>query len=146
MRDRGVSVTLNYTLVLGITAILVVGLLTAGSGFVESQRNSVIDSELRVIGERLAADLATADRLAQLGESSTALNVTAQLPKTVAGTSYRIEVVTAGGNTSLELTTDSLDRVVTARVANTTAIEPTEFPGGPVEIVYTGGKLEVRDA
>ena len=146
MRDRGVSVTLNYTLVLGITAILVVGLLTAGGGFVESQRNSVIDSELRVIGERLAADLATADRRAQSGESSTTLNVTTQLPKTVAGTSYRIEVVTAGGNTSLELTTDSLDRSVTARVANTTAIEPTEFPGGPVEITYAGGTLEVNDA
>ena len=148
MDDRAVSVTLNYTLTLGISAILVVGLLTAGGNFVESQRNSVVDSELDVIGERLASDIATADRLVRIGDGTPTVNVTAQLPDAVSGQSYNVAVVTSNGNASVELTSPSLDRSVTANIANTTAVAPSSVTGGTVEIYYdpSSGQLVVRDA
>jgi len=148
MDDRAVSPVLNYTLILGISAILVVGLLTAGGNFVEGQRNSVVDSELEVIGERLAADIATADRLVRAGNGSATVNVTAQLPNDVSGQSYTAALVTSNGNTSVALTSPSLDRRVTAHVANTTAVAPASVTGGTVEIYYdpNPGRLVVRDA
>jgi len=148
MTERGVSTTLNYTLTLGISAILVVGLLTAGGNFVESQRNAVVDSELEVIGERLASDIATADRLVRAGPTDPTVNLTAQLPNAVSGRSYTIEIVPSGGNTSIELTSPALDRSITAKVANKTTVAETSVTGGDVEIYYdpTPGELVVKDA
>lgn len=148
MRDRAVSPTLNYTLTLGISAILVVGLLTAGGNFVENQRDGVVNSELEVIGERLAGDIATADRLVQIGDGPTTLNVTAELPRRVSGAPYDVAVLTSDGNVSLELTSDSVDESVTASVSNVTAVAATNVTGGTLEIVYdrSADRLVVRDA
>jgi hypothetical protein len=150
MTDRAVSTTLNYTLTLGISAILIVGLLTVGGNFVESQRNGVVDSELEVIGERLAGDIHTADRLVQADNETTTVTVTSRLPRRVSGSSYDIEVVTSDGNATLELTSDAIDRTVTTRVPNTTAISSTTVRGGTLEIVYnqsgSNDRLEVTDA
>lgn len=148
MSSRGVSTTLNYTLTLGISTILIVGLLTAGGNFVESQRNSVVDSEMEVIGERLAEDIGTADRLVQIQNGSTVVNVTSSLPSTVSGSSYSIGVVTTSGNTTLELTSDAIDRTVTTNVPNSTAISSTTVNGGTLEITYnqSADQLVVKDA
>lgn len=148
MDDRAVSQALNYTLILGISAILVVGLLTAGGNFVESQRDSVVDSELKVIGERLASDISMADRLVRAGDTSPTVNLTAQLPGDVSGQSYDVAIVTSNGNASIELTSSSLDRRVTTNLANTTAVAPVSVTGGTVEIYYqpAPGRLVVRDA
>lgn len=148
MRDRGVSHTLSYALTLGISTLLVVGLLTAGGSFVESQRNGVVDSELEVVGERLAADIATADRLVRMSDGSAHASVRSRLPASVADLSYTVEIVAADGNVSVELTTPTLDRTVRTNVANTTAIAPGAVAGGDVRIAYnrTAGRLEVRDA
>ncbi len=148
MSSRGVSTTLNYTLTLGISTILIVGLLTAGGDFVESQRNSVVDSEMEVIGERLAEDIGTADRLVQIQNGSTVVNVTSSLPSTVSGSSYSIGVVTTSGNTTLELTSDAIDRTVTTNVPNSTAISSTTVNGGTLEITYnqSADQLVVKDA
>lgn len=147
MTDRAVSATLNYTLVLGISAILIVGLLTAGGGFVESQRNSVVDSELSVIGERLAGDIATADRLVQSGGTASTVNLTSQLPQYVSGQRYTVAIRSSGGNASVVLSSDSLDRSIVTPVANTTSIQNTTVNGGTLEIYYdpTPGELVVRD-
>lgn len=148
MRDRAVSTALSYTITLGIVGILVVGLLTAGGGFVGSQSNSVVDSELQVIGERLAADIASADRLARLGDGAHTVNVTASLPRAVSGSNYRIDITTGGGNATIELTSSAVNRVVSVNIANKTAIEPASVNGGNAKIVYEDStdRLEVHDA
>jgi hypothetical protein len=148
MRDRAVSQTLNYTLTLGISAILVVGLLTVGGDFVESQRDGVVNSELEVIGERLAGDIATADRLVQVGGGATTVNVTASLPRRVSGATYEVAVRTSDGNASLELKSDVLDESVTTPLSNRTAVAATSLSGGVFEISYnrSADKLVVEDA
>lgn len=148
MSDRAVSTALNYSLTLSIAALLIVGLLTAGGNFVDGQRTQVVDSELEVIGQRLAADISTADRLVEMDGNPTTVNVTADLPSTVSGSPYSVRVTTRDGNASLQLTTRELGRNVTVPVANTTDIAPGTTSGGDLEIVYddSNERLEVRDA
>jgi hypothetical protein len=148
--DRGISTTLGYTLTLGITGILVLGLLTAGSGFVEGQREAVATSELRVVGERLAGDIAAADRLVRAtnGTGEPDVTVVARLPAAVAGTGYGIDVRAGGGNVTLDLTARRIDSTVTVPVANATAVAPGSLAGGDLAVVYNGSadRLEVTDA
>lgn len=148
MGDRGVSVTLSYVLVLAISTVLVVGLLTAGSGFVDDQRNRVAESELRVIGERLAGDIATADRLVQANDGATNVTLVSSLPESVSGASYRVFLVPEDGNVSLLLRTTALSDGVTVRLPNTTAIAPSTATDGRVAVVYdpAAGRLEVTNA
>jgi len=61
--DRGISITLNYVLVLGISATLVAGLLVAGGTFVEDQRERVIEDEMNVVGNHIAGDIEQVDRM-----------------------------------------------------------------------------------
>lgn len=148
MSDRAVSTTLSYSLTLSISALLVVGLLTAGGTFISDQRDDVVESELEVIGERLAADISTADRLVEMGDGPTNVSVYSRLPSTVSGSSYDVEVRADNGNASLRLTTRSLDRNVDVPVANTTDLSPGATSGGDLAIVYndSSDSLEVRDA
>ncbi|MHB9285703.1 hypothetical protein ACKVMT_01520 [Halobacteriales archaeon Cl-PHB] len=148
MSDRAVSTSLNYSLTLAISTLLVVGLLTAGGTFVDQQREGVVDSELRVIGERLASDLAAADRLAQVGGGSAVVNVTSRLPRSVSGKSYTVAVTGSGGNATLVLSPNGENREVSVPVANKTAISPTRVSSGNLRIVYDDagdGTLEVTN-
>lgn len=147
MNERAISTMLGYVLTLAISALLVAGLLTVGGSFVDSQQAVVVDSGLQVIGQRLAGDLATADRLAQLDRGTTELRLTARLPTTVSQTSYTIDITTTNGNTSLILSPQSSKRNVTVDVANTTAISPGTVTGGDLVIVYNDAetRLEVED-
>ncbi|KPN31415.1 hypothetical protein SY89_02161 [Halolamina pelagica] len=67
--DRAVSTTLAYTLTLSITAVLVSGLLIAGGGLIEDQREAITRDELTVSGQQLAGGLEDADRLAGAAEN-----------------------------------------------------------------------------
>ena len=67
--DRGVSTILGYSLNLVVATLVVKGVLIAAGSLVESQRDQAARAELNVVGERLVADLETADRLAQIGRA-----------------------------------------------------------------------------
>lgn len=142
MTDRGVSATVNYALNLAVTTLLIAGLLTATGGMVEDQRREAARTELNVVGQRLASDLQTADRLVRAGGETVA--VESPLPERVAGVSY---TVTVGSN---ELVLETTRPEVTVRVsfATATAMEETTVSGGAVTIVRvdggTGDRLEVR--
>ncbi len=149
MTDRGVSTTLNYVLTLAISTLLVGGLLVAGSTYVDHQRETVIDSQLQVIGQRLADDIATADRLVQASDGTTDVRITTSLPTTVAGSTYAIDVQTDSGDTTLRLRAQQLDRTVTVAVANKTVIEPGTVNNPDIAIVYdstTSADIEVQNA
>ena len=141
MTDRGVSVTLNYVLSLAIATLLISGLLFATGDVVGDRRESVVRGEMQVVGERVSAGLAIADRLARTGANTVVVEVSA--PSRVAGQDYSIEV----NATSREVVLRTTDPNVVARVPirNETAIAESEANGGAVEVVLSaGGELEVR--
>lgn len=145
MDDRGVSRVLSYSLVLTISAVLVTGLLIAGGSFVTEQRSQVVNSELKVVGQRLAADVATADRLVRMGQGETMVRIDSHVPGDVAGSHYNVEVVASGGDASLRIAAPQLDRQVTVPVSNRTDLAPGTARGGDVVVRYneTTDRLEV---
>lgn len=144
---RAVSTTLGYVLTLGITMLLITGLVAAAGTYVETQREQVIRSELTVIGEQLSADLGAIDRLARTWGTDREV-VTRQLPTDVAGTSYTVEVVNPGppgSGSYLRLTSTDPELTVEVDLELNTAIAGGSVGGGDLEIVYDGTDLEVHD-
>jgi hypothetical protein len=133
--DRAVSVTVNYVLTLTITALLLSGLVVATGGLIESQSERAIQSELDVLGQQLAADIESADRLATVGgNDGTEVMVETALPARVVGQDYRITV----RGSELELRTT--DPEISVTVPFTTATDVT------AKRPISGGNVLIRSS
>lgn len=143
--DRGVSTAVGYSLTLGISSLLIVGLLVSAGGFVDDRRQSTVRQELSVIGQQVAADLNGADRMVRADGS--VVTVRSSLPTEVTGVRYRIEVVPdAGGGATLRLSTDTPRVTVEVGVRTTNTVDAAAFDGGNVVVRWTGSDLEVSRA
>lgn len=91
--DRAVSIAVTHVLTIGITTILITGLLVAGSGLLEGEKSDATRSELRTIGNRLGAELSSAYYTARQSDDAT-VEVRVTHPEFVAGDSYNIELRT----------------------------------------------------
>jgi hypothetical protein len=141
---RGVSTAIGYVLTLSVATLLIGGLLIGLGSFVDDQRTGTARDELRVIGQQVASDLSAADRLARVGSPST-VRIHRQLPETVTGSTYRIEVV-AGDPVRLELRTTSPEVSVELTVHLTRAVDGSDLAGGDVVVRLDSGALEVESA
>ena len=112
--DRAVSVTVGYVMTLAVSTLLLSGLFVAGGSFVESERERAAQGELTVVGERIAADLGTVDRLAAKTASRDELTVdrSLTLPDRVSGTGYRIRVRASDTRGTIALESDGTDATV----------------------------------
>jgi len=143
--SRGQSTALEYTLALAVASLVVTGLLLAAGDFVTDQREGVVRTELGVVGEQLAGEVAAADRLVGSGDTG-ALALDTSLPETVAGASYTIAVDDTVTGQWLNLTSQDPDITVAVRLETETALDPDTVEGGQVRVVYDAGDdhLEVR--
>lgn len=135
--DRGVSITAGYAIALGITGLLVAGLLVAGGTFVRSERDAVAADEFRSIGAALASEIEAADRLARSTAPGGAVAVRASLPRSAGGSGYAIRVNESGGAGEIELTSGSTSVAVT--FTTETPVRNATVRGGPVVVRSTGG-------
>jgi len=145
---RGVSTAVGYVLTLSVSTLLIGGLLVGLGGFVEEQRAGTARDELRVIGQQVASDLSAADRLARAGSASE-VRIDRQLPDTITGATYRIEV-RAGANPGdpdrIVLRTTNPEVTVELSVYVETAVADSTVSGGNVVVELDGGQLEVTRA
>jgi hypothetical protein len=143
MTDRAVSSQVSFVLTIAITTIVVAGVTITVVGFIGEQRQSAAESELRVIGQRLGAQLMWVDRLATRGDVSR-LAVEADVPGTVVGYTYLIEVSASG----ITLTAEQAGASATVSFVTTTPINspPVSVSSGDVVIVYQPGpeRITVR--
>lgn len=143
MSDRGLTTNLQYVLSLSIAAILITGLLFAGTEFVGDRQRNVVESELRVIGQHVTSDIERADRLARAGTGADELTINRSYPARVAGQPYRVNLT----DSVLRLTTDdpevTVDINVTVHVGN--GVADANFRGGDIAVVYdpAADELEV---
>lgn len=146
--ERAVSTPLNYVLVLGVVALLVAVLFVGTADHVTGQRERAVRTELSAVGQRVAADLASAGRLARTTSSSGTVAATIALPERVAGVQYRVAVSNAGADTyRLTLSTESPDVTVTVRFRSETPVVEGRTGGGTLRIALNEhGKLVVTDA
>ena len=141
-RDRAVTVTLNYVLVLGITATLVAGLLVAGGSFVEDQRERVIEDELSVVGNHVASDVEQVDRMVRASDRTpdrASLNQSFQ--RTVSGTTYSMEL--QANPDQVVLVSNSPSVTVRVNVTVQTEIEESFAFGGDYSVQYDADSAEL---
>lgn len=133
---RATSTALGYVLSLGIAAILISGLLIAGGGLMESQRDQAARIQLEVVGQTLAEDVTSASRLADCPSCEVTLRT--ELPARVAGEPYRIEVTDTADTDiyRLDLSADTVDVSTTVRLRTRYPLERTTIPGGTVILEY----------
>lgn len=147
---RATSAALGYVLSLGIAAILVSGLIVAGGGLIDSQRDQAARLELQVVGETLAEDMTSAARLADCPSCDVTLRI--DLPERVAGESYLIEVTEVSVSPEfytyrLDLSTGRSDVEVDIRLRTRRPYQETSVAGGMVVVDYdpAANVMEVRN-
>lgn len=143
--NRATSTALGYALTLGITTLLVTGLLFAAGSFVEDQRDRAVRTELGVVGQQIAADVGAADRFVVAGH--TTFTIERDLPNRISGASYTISVADPGDpylvlSTSQPEVTVELDLTL----APGTSIDSSTFSGGQLVITYDAGAIVVSDS
>lgn len=149
--DRGNAYPLSYAVTLGITTVVVTGLLIAAGGYVEDQRSHTTERELSTIGATVVADLSAADRLAATSPNGT-LAMTLHVPRDVSQGAYSISLLTSGACPSdrqsmacLELRTSASGTVVALPFRNETRIGNSSAAGGRLGVVYRNGTLAIED-
>ena len=144
MNDRGVSSVVSYVLVLGIVALLTSTLVTGFAPFVTTQQDESVRDTFEVLGNDIAGDVNSADRLvAEAGENGT-VELRTRLPDRVGGTTYKIEFHNktserdaAGYHYDIELRSTESETTATVPVRSDRPVE-TE------PAVLTGGNVEIR--
>lgn len=142
-RDRGVSTALGYVLTLGITALLISGLLIGVTGVVDDRRTQTDRATMEIVGQRIAANLMSADRLAETDPEQ--LVVAVDLPNRLSQSGYTVEV--NGSAEQLTLRVDGGRASATVSFVTTTTVRDGTVRGGNLRIVLTpADELEVQRA
>jgi hypothetical protein len=137
--ERGQAITLNYTISLGLGLLVVTGLLVAGGNFVGDQREQATRAELRVVGQQVAATVASADRLASTTDGSGTVRLSRSLPDRVAGSAYSVELV-ASADAHLLVRSANPDVEISVAVLNETALSASTVGGGDVVVNLTASQ------
>jgi hypothetical protein len=88
--DRGASVAINHVLALGITAILISGLLLSAATLLRDQRANNAEPELRTIGNRIAGQITEGERLVDGPGDTVTFHV--DQPARIAGSPYEVRL------------------------------------------------------
>lgn len=134
MTDRAVSTTLSYVLSLSIAALLVGGLLVAGGDFVTTQRDVVIEEEMKVVGHQLASNVEQADRMVNASSGAATVQVNQTFPDTVARSEY--DVTLDADNSQLVLNSTNPDQTVRVNVTTQTELADSSADGGEITVQY----------
>lgn len=154
-RDRGVSTVLAYVLGLGITAMLIAGLMLSAGSFVQTQEERVIRTELNVVGEQVGAQLVETDRLVGAAEDGS-VTVEVDLPASVAQRPYRIRIDNRTGSApftggprpftyALVLSAEGGPTETTATIRTRTPIVEGVVSGGDLVVASRSGADDVID-
>jgi hypothetical protein len=143
--DRAVSVAVTHVLAIGITTILIVGLLTAAGGLAEDEQDQSTREQLRMIGSSMANQIEQAD---QLGRKGANVSVRKEFEGTIAGGAYTVSLHTGGEckdatlDTDTCLVLDSLNSDISATVGvnNRSPVTFDYLGSGTIEISSEASK------
>ncbi|WP_135304526.1 DUF7266 family protein [Haloarcula amylovorans] len=149
IRDtRAVSPAITQALAIGISTILVTGLLIGGAQLVTDQRESVAREGLVDVGSGITSDLVRLDQF-DTARLTSNLSFQSHYPERIAGEQYRIVVDPGPDRTTIYVNMTSRDLSTQVRFDNETepGICPSIVNGGPVAVAYNATEpcLEVRN-
>jgi hypothetical protein len=143
---RAVSPAVTQALTIGISTILITGLLLGGSSFVDTKRENTVRQGLQDIGAGVASDLVRLDQF----ETSTAagsISFTSRYPDRIGGENYLIRLLPGPDRTSIYINSTSSDLGTVIRFENETNVCGGRTAGGEIAVVYDASTqcLAVRD-
>ncbi len=145
------SIAVTHVLTIGITTILIALLLMGASTVLDTETDRSAERSLETIGERLAGEVANVDAIAD--DDSEHVNLTADHPRTVAGSGYTVELLDSdacdgpllsGETDCLRLTSSGTDVEEYVPVKVDASIDESSASGGVIEIEYDGDDLSIR--
>lgn len=134
---RGASITLTHSLTIGITTLLIAGLLLGAGSLLDRQQERVTKSGLHDIGEQVVSDLTTVDTLASEYQSST-VSSQSGYPARIGGNLYEVGLRADGDDAVVFMNMSNPQATVRITFQNTSRVCEREINGGPVKIVYNG--------
>jgi hypothetical protein len=146
--DRGASVAVNHVLALGITAILISGLLLSAATLLRDQRANNAEPELRTIGNRIAGQITEGERM--IGDSGDTVTFYIDQPARIAGSPYEIELQHTRCPGPYQQPTNSPVTqhclfVRSGTVGEFTVPLNVDLSGGQIDIAATaGGEYEIK--
>ena len=150
--DRAVSIAVTHVLALGITAVLVSGLLLGAGSMLDSERERSTDDSLETIGERLAGEIASVDRAYQ--EDHENVSVVASHPRSAGTGSYTVTLYENEGeddcgdliqNQCLVLSSHTENVEVAIPVKTETELADASTSGGTIVIDVEEDQIEIGD-
>ncbi|HKL30680.1 MAG TPA: hypothetical protein VJ898_15610, partial [Natrialbaceae archaeon] len=138
------SVAVTHVLAIGITTILIVGLLTAAGGLAEDEQERSAREQLQMIGSSMANGIEQADDLGRQGAN---VSVRKEFEGTVSGKSYTVDfetgsecdAATIDSEACLVLDLSNSDVSATVGVSNRSAVTFEHLGSGTVRIVSEPG-------
>lgn len=137
--NRGVSSTVSYALTLGISSLLLVGLVTAGGTILQDENEQTTREELTIIGNRLATQISFADQTVQRTNTNS-LEFKAGVPNEVSGREFIIDITA----TAITLRDPETGIEVEIPVTTDTPIEEGTITSGELYIVYDGTDITIE--
>lgn len=140
--DRGISIAVTHVLSIGITTVLLAGLLLGATTMLGTQQDQNTEIALETVGERIAGEIADYDRMVQDGDED---SVRVSHPSQVAGTGYTVELrvdcsdgpfIPTGVNCVVLTATDD-NIAVFVPVATDTLVDHGESVGGGSFVITT---------
>ncbi len=137
--SRAVSTAISHVLTIGITAVLITGLVIGTSGFIQTERDRATEQEIAVVSERLADELEQLDGL--VATSSDTVRVRTSHPRRIAGSRYTVTLTDSlsrcdGDAPCLVLAADATDARVVVSVNVDNAVTESTVSGGQLSFVY----------
>ncbi|WP_254862463.1 DUF7266 family protein [Halovivax gelatinilyticus] len=146
--DRAVSIAITHVLTVGITAVLISGLLIGAGSMLDTQREQSAEATLETIGERLAGEISGMDRMAS--ENSESATIRTDHQRFASGSQYTVELRDSGCDIDeyplvetsecLVLTSHGEDVNVAVPIADHVDVrENSSVTGGPIQVVWDDG-------
>ncbi|MHB9285709.1 hypothetical protein ACKVMT_01555 [Halobacteriales archaeon Cl-PHB] len=125
--SRGASIAITHALAVGITALLVSGLLVGAGNYLDQQQRTVAREQLSDVGSDVVDKINRLDGLNATGENvSVTLHPT--YPRTVAAEPYLVEIRTSGPTEgTLLVRSSTLHRPLRFPVNTSTQLNPTSL-------------------
>lgn len=144
---RAVSFTVSHAITVGITAVLVIGIIGLAGGAFHDQKEATVRNEMATIGDRISTTAMGADSLAQRGEN-TNITLKESLPQNLAGETYQVHLLGSNGSAKVKVNSSTMSGVsVSMPIENQTAVENSSAAGGDMYLVVTDsdGKLKITN-
>ena len=148
--DRAVTVAITHVLTVGIATVLITGLLFGAGTMLDTQREDSTEASLEVIGERLAGDIASADRMA----NDSTLTIRTEHQRVAGGSPYTVTLHEDAGDcgplienvSCIQLDSNGEDvSVFVPIVTNTPLADGSSVASGPLIISVEDDEITLEE-